>query len=138
MRIIVDTNVLVSAVLRDKIPQDVILFIAGTPDFEWMASREILQEYKDVLTRKKFDLSETVLKNWFVMLDELVHIVEVDLKVDFERDRKDAKFLACALGVDADWLITGDKDFEDAVKMGNTTIMNAAMFKRTVIAGWRS
>jgi len=45
VRIVIDTNVLVSAILKDKAPEDVILFITETLDFEWVASPEILAEY---------------------------------------------------------------------------------------------
>ncbi|MBV8882783.1 MAG: putative toxin-antitoxin system toxin component, PIN family [Chroococcidiopsidaceae cyanobacterium CP_BM_RX_35] len=50
---VVDTNVLVSAVLKDKAPEAVILFIVERDDFEWIISTEILTEYKDVLSRPK-------------------------------------------------------------------------------------
>lgn len=40
MKIVIDTNVVVSAVLRDRIPETVILFVIGNPEFEWVASRE--------------------------------------------------------------------------------------------------
>ena len=46
MRIVVDTNVLVSAVLRGREPRAVIQFIIDTPDCEWVVSPEILTEYK--------------------------------------------------------------------------------------------
>ncbi len=45
MKIIVDTNVLISAILRDRDPELVIQFIVEHPDFEWVASPEILAEY---------------------------------------------------------------------------------------------
>lgn len=53
MKIVVDTNVLVSAILKDKVPEDVLLFIIDTPEFDWVASEDILAEYKEVLSRKK-------------------------------------------------------------------------------------
>lgn len=56
MKIVVDTNILISAILKDKVPEDVLLFIMDTPDMEWIASAEILAEYKEVLSRKKFHL----------------------------------------------------------------------------------
>ena len=58
MKIIVDTNVLVSAILRDRDPELVIQFIVKHPDFEWVASPEILAEYQAVLARPKFRLSQ--------------------------------------------------------------------------------
>ena len=46
MRVVVDTNVLVSAILKDRNPEQVVLYIASQPDFEWIVSPEILTEYK--------------------------------------------------------------------------------------------
>ena len=36
MKVLIDTNVLVSAALRDKDPEAVILFIAARPDWQWI------------------------------------------------------------------------------------------------------
>lgn len=44
MRVIIDTNVLVSAALRDRDPETVILFVAEHPDFQWLISDAILEE----------------------------------------------------------------------------------------------
>jgi predicted nucleic acid-binding protein len=52
--------------------------------------------------------------------------------IDFPRDRKDAKFIACALAAKADYLITGDRDFTEAQKLLSTTILTVSQFKRLV------
>ncbi len=136
MRIVIDTNVLVSAILKDKAPEDVILFITETLDFEWVASPEILAEYQEVLSRKKFRLYRDLMEEWFELLDDSISIMPISLEIEFPRDRKDAKFIACALSADADWLITGDKDFTEAEKMMSTTILSVAMFNKTVVETW--
>ena len=46
MRVVVVTNVVVSAILRDRLPEQVILFIIARPDFEWAASQEILTAHR--------------------------------------------------------------------------------------------
>lgn len=56
MRVVIDTNVLVSAVFKDKSPETIIRFVVAHPDFEWVASEAILNEYKTVLARSKFGL----------------------------------------------------------------------------------
>jgi len=122
VKIVIDTNVLVSAILKDRVPEDVLLFILDTPEFEWVASEEILAEYKEVLGRKKFRLSRELVGEWLELLGDSITIIPTSLEIEFPRDRKDAKFIACALSTDADWLITGDEDFVDAEKMMNTTI----------------
>lgn len=45
--------------------------------------------------------------------------IDVDLEIDFPRDRKDAKFIACALAAQANFFITGDHDFSEAQQMTN-------------------
>jgi len=58
MRVVVDANVLISAAFRDRLPEDVILFLVDSPDMDWVATEKIVQEYRDVLRRKKFGLTE--------------------------------------------------------------------------------
>ena len=38
MKIVIDTNIVISAILKDRDPEIVILFVAGHPDFQWIAS----------------------------------------------------------------------------------------------------
>jgi predicted nucleic acid-binding protein len=42
MRVVVDTNVLISAAFRDCLPEDVIMFLVARPDFEWIATEKIM------------------------------------------------------------------------------------------------
>jgi len=125
VKIVIDTNVLVSAILKDRLPEDVLLFIIDTPEFDWVASPEIIAEYKDVLGRKKFHLSTELVNEWVELLDDSIAVIPVSLEIEFPRDRKDEKFIAYALSADADLLITGDKDFVEAEKMINTTILSS-------------
>ena len=129
MKIIVDTNVLVSAILRDNIPEQVIMWIVSQPVIEWVATDEIVQEYKDVLQRKKFNLPSDVVDSWFRLLDEELVLVSPKIAVSFPRDVKDAKFLECALESEADIFITGDRDFSEAQALISTQIMSVSQFK---------
>jgi predicted nucleic acid-binding protein len=51
----------------------------------------------------------------------------------FPRDQKDAKFLACALATKAEFFITGDRDFSQAQKLIETTILSVSLFKKLII-----
>jgi putative PIN family toxin of toxin-antitoxin system len=140
MRVVVDTNVLVSAILRGRTPREVIQFIIDTPNYDWMVSTEILREYKEVLSRPKFKLTQSIIEEWWFVLETVTRLVEVNNVVDFPRDRKDAKFLACALATDADFLLTGDRDFTEAkIIVGKTRIISVSLFKRLLIdrEDWR-
>jgi len=56
----------------------------------------------------------------------------VEIPVSFPRDVKDAKFLACALAAGADFLVTGDRDFTEARKLGRTKIVSVSQFNELV------
>ncbi|MBO3463906.1 putative toxin-antitoxin system toxin component, PIN family [Aetokthonos hydrillicola Thurmond2011] len=132
MKIIVDTNVLVSAVLKGREPRAVVQFIIDNTTCDWIVSEEILAEYKEVLSRSKFKLTSEIRLQWLEILDTVTTLIEVNEEIDFLRDKKDAKFLACAVAAEADFLITGDSDFNEARSLVKTTIISVSLFKRLV------
>ena len=133
MKVLIDTNVLVSAALKDRVPEEVILFVVSHADVQWIVSPDILAEYKAVLSRSKFGLPQEIRNKWFDLLDTCTTVVAADIAIEFPRDRQDAKFLACALAADANFLITGDRDFTEAQKLINTTIISVSLFKKLVV-----
>jgi len=136
IKVIVDTGITVSAAFRDRTPEEVILFVVEQEDFVWIVSSAILEEYTEVLARKKFNLPPEVLQKWREVFEQCTTTVEVDIEIDFPRDQKDARFLECALAAEADYLITGDKDFEEAQKLVKTTIISVSQFKKLVMEKW--
>lgn len=130
MKVVIDTNILISAAIRDGIPEIVIQFIVDRPEFEWIVSQEIMTEYTEVLQRRKLKLSKEVQQEWMDLLQTVTKLIEVNIEVDFPRDRKDAKFLACVIAANTDFLITGDRDFEDVQMLENTTILSVRDFKK--------
>ena len=74
-------------------------------------------------SRKKFGLN---------IIEKLTTFVETDAVINFPRDQKDDMFLECALVSNAQFLITGDKDFTQAWKIVNTTVISVSLFKRIV------
>ncbi|WP_256091559.1 hypothetical protein [Candidatus Thiosymbion oneisti] len=38
MKVVIDTNILVSAVIRDRLPERVLLWCLGDPDVEWLVT----------------------------------------------------------------------------------------------------
>lgn len=132
MRVVIDTNVLISAVLKNRDPEAVIMFVAERDDMDWIVSSEIMTEYIEVLSRPKFGLPDDIRQNWFDLLNALTVSFDVDLDFDFPRDYKDAKFLACAVTAGADYFVTGDRDFSEAQKLLSTTILSVSQFKKLV------
>jgi len=128
MRIVVDTSVVVSALLRNRDPEKVLMLIATRPDCEWVVSQDILNEYAEVLRRPKFALPPEIVDRWMTLLETLAFQIEVPTEVAFPRDPRDAMFLACAMAADADFLITSDKDFTQATRLLRTYIVSVSQF----------
>ena len=129
MKVIIDTNVLISAVLRDRDPELVIQFVVDHAEFEWIASQNIIVEYKEVLSRSKFRLTQEVKDSWFSLLDVAVTSVEVNTSIDFPTDPDDAIFLACAIAASVDFLVTGDSNLFQGKNLLSTAIVTVSTFK---------
>ena len=111
MRVVLDTNVLVSALLFTGVTSELVpLWHKGT--IAVLISREILEEYLRVLAYPKFQLSEGEIKD--LIQEELLPFVQVikpGIRVHVvKRDPSDNKFLECAIAGKADVLVSGDKD----------------------------
>jgi uncharacterized protein len=68
MKIVIDTNILISALLKDGLPESAILWILNNPEWEWLVSEAIMDEYKDVLGRKKFKFTDEFVNRWLDLL----------------------------------------------------------------------
>jgi uncharacterized protein len=135
MKVIIDTNVLISAVLKGKKPRAIIEFISDNSEHQWIVSPEILAEYKEVLNRRKFTFTDEVRQEWLAKIETILKIINVSQEVIFPRDQKDAKFISCALVSQADFLITGDRDFNDIQEIGKTMIISVSLFNELFIKG---
>jgi uncharacterized protein len=107
MRIVLDTNVLVSALLRDgSIPAHVVdLWLAG--DVDLMVDARISAEYRDVLARPEFGFDADDVQALMDMVDRAEHVVAAPLPLKLT-DPTDAPFLEVAVASAADALVTGN------------------------------
>jgi putative PIN family toxin of toxin-antitoxin system len=133
MRVVIDTNILVSAAIAGRKPASVITWVINQPDYEWVVSEEILAEYQEVLSRRKLKLTDVQKERWLNLIQGSTKLIEVSIEIDFPRDQKDAKFIACALSASADFLITGDRDFTEVQSLENTLIISVSMFAELIM-----
>ncbi|HEY6172297.1 MAG TPA: putative toxin-antitoxin system toxin component, PIN family [Candidatus Kapabacteria bacterium] len=133
MKVVIDTNVIISAGLRGRKPKQIIDTIINSPEYEWVVSQAILDEYSEVIHRKKFHFSQEQISYWTDVFSSLEMIEDNDVATHFPRDPKDEKFLKCAFASDADYFLTGDNDFQEIEKIGNTIRISVSEFIRTVI-----
>lgn len=129
MNVLVDTNVLLSAALRDRLPEQVVLYVATHDEFRWIVTAEILQEYTEVLRRPRFGLPAESVQRWTELIEMRAILVPNPTNdVRFPRDPKDVLFLSAAVAASAHLLITGDHDLLQAKGIVSTRIATVAEF----------
>lgn len=129
MNVVLDTNVLLSAALRDKLPEQVVVHVATHDEVRWIATQSIVAEYVDVLRRPKFGLSAEIIARWSELIDmRTVLVADPRHLASGLRDPLDAKFVAAAIAADAEFLVTGDRDLLDAKLTIRTRVLTVAEF----------
>lgn len=61
MNVLIDTNVLLSAALRDRLPESVVLYVASRDEVRLIVTPDVLAEYSGVLRRPRFHLDRHTL-----------------------------------------------------------------------------
>ena len=129
IRAVLDTNVLVSALLFTGPPSRLVpAWQAGR--VRPVVSAEILDEYLRVLAYPKFELTPAEIRG--LIEEELLPFIEtVRVKpsaVKRLRDPDDAKFIACARAAGVRWLVSGDADLLDLNRVESVDIVSVTTF----------
>ncbi len=114
-KIVVDTNVLVSALIQRSYPYYIVTQLFIDNKIKLCLSDELLEEYHEVLYRDKFiKYPEFVIKAKLLLADieEKSTKFQPKTKLNIISDKDDNKLLELAIECHADFLITGNtKDF---------------------------
>lgn len=129
MNVLIDTNVLLSAALRDRLPEQVVRYVAIDEGCRWLVTDEIVREYLGVMKRPKFGLSPRLVREWGDLIAlRTILVPSPPVVLEFPRDPKDAIFLSVALANAAEFLITGDNDLLQCRGSVSTRITTVAEF----------
>jgi putative PIN family toxin of toxin-antitoxin system len=109
LRLVIDTNVLVSAALKPEGLQRTTLLIALTKPARLYVSLLILQEYNDVLARPELKIRKGLRLQLLQLVRNRSHIVVPRRRLEVATDPDDNIFLECADAARADFLVTGNQ-----------------------------
>ena len=119
MKLVIDTNIIISAIVKDSLTRKVLLssyFEFYTPDIAFQE----LERHSDLLI-KKTDLDHEKLVNIIELIKDSVNIVRSErfddhISIAFDEmrcvDESDAPFLALALSFSNDGIWSNDKHFQ--------------------------
>jgi putative PIN family toxin of toxin-antitoxin system len=127
LRLVLDTNVLVSAALNPDGLQRTTLILAVARPAHLYVSLPILEEYAGVLSRPHLHIRRADRLRLLQLIKNHCHIVAPARRLEACSDPDDNKFLECADAAHADYLITGNqKHFPKFWK--NTKIITSREF----------
>lgn len=138
MRIVIDTNVLLSGLLWHGAPNTLLNQVrAGTVDL--VMSQTLLEEFTEVITRQKFvAVLQHTTRTPERILNELQALVEMvvapPLPQPMCRDPDDDAVLACALSAHAELIVSGDADLLVLKQFQGIRIVTAAQALKSLEA----
>lgn len=109
IRLVLDTNILVSAVLRSEGNEAAVLDLVVEGQVRPCVSPAILAEYESVLKRPRLRLEPRAVRRMLKAVISVALIVEPEMAVHASPDDADNRFLECAEAAGADFLVTGNR-----------------------------
>jgi uncharacterized protein len=108
LRLVIDTNVVVSAALKPEGLQRTTFLLAITKPARLYVSRPILDEYADVLSRPELKIRKGLRQQLLQLIKNRSNLVVPSRRLEVSGDRDDNRFLECADAARADYLVTGN------------------------------
>ena len=109
LRLVLDTNVLVSAAIKPAGLQRTVFLIAISKPARLYVSRPILLEYTEVLARPELRIRKGLRLQFLQLIRNHAHTVSPDRRLEVTADPADNIFQECADAARADYLVTGNQ-----------------------------
>jgi uncharacterized protein len=127
LRLVIDTNVVVSAAIRPEGLQRTVVLLAMTKPARWYVSEAIAAEYALVLARPELKIRRGLRQQLLQLIKNHAHFVVPSRLAQITSDPADNIFVECADTARADYLVTGNqRHFPKFWK--NTKIISSSEF----------
>jgi putative PIN family toxin of toxin-antitoxin system len=109
LRLVLDTNIVVSAALKPLGLQRTVLILAITRPARLYLSPPVFAEYRAVLSRPELQIRKGLRHQLLQLLENRAHFVAPSGSLQVTSDPADNILLECADAARADYLITGNQ-----------------------------
>ena len=109
LRLVIDTNIVISAALKPEGLQRTVLLLAITKPARMYVSEAIVAEYREVLARPELKIRKGLRQQLLDLIKKQAQIVKPSHSLKIAKDPDDDKFLECADVARADYLVTGNQ-----------------------------
>jgi len=135
MKVVIDTNIFVSSFFGGNPRRIVDYWFSGK--LILCVSRPILKEYFDVLARFQFD-REDLFRRLISSFEKGLNTLFVDAPKEqnwIEDDPEDNKFIACAISLRAEYIVSGDPHLKRVGRIGGVEIVPPQEMLKLIEAG---
>jgi uncharacterized protein len=108
LRLVIDTNIVVSAAVKPDGLQRTVLLLTITKPARLYVSTAILAEYRDVLSRPELQIRKGLRQQLLNLIAKRAHPVTPTRQIDVTSNPDDNMFLECADAARADYLVSGN------------------------------
>jgi uncharacterized protein len=109
LRLVIDTNALISAAIKPTGLQRTVFLLAITKPARLYVSPPILEEYGGVLGRPELRIRKGLRQQLLQLVKQHCYVVVPTRRLEATRDPDDNMFLECADAARADYLVTGNQ-----------------------------
>ena len=109
LRLVIDTNEVVSAALKPEGLQRTVLLLAMTKSVRWYVSEAIVAEYALVLARPELKIRGSSRQQLPQLIKNHARVVVSSRMAQITSDPDDNIFVECADAAHADYLVTGNQ-----------------------------
>ena len=127
MKIVIDTNVIASAIFFGGRPREVLEYLL-LKKVEAYASPAIVSEYKGTISELCSRYSEKLEQMPLTSILSAMKMIEPTTHIDICRDPDDNKFLECACDAGCIYIVSGDKDLLSLKSYGDIEIVTVSDF----------
>ena len=127
MKIVVDTNVIISGVFFGGAPGEVLKAIISSK-VTACATAGIVDEYMEIVDEMISGKQGTLNRNILMPLICSLEMIEPKTHLEISRDPDDDKFIECAKDADALYIVSGDKDLLVVEEYDGIQIITAKEF----------
>jgi putative PIN family toxin of toxin-antitoxin system len=135
MRVVIDTNVFISSFFGGNLRRVIEHWLSGK--LTLCVSKPILKEYFDVLSCFKFD-GKSLLFRLMSAFEKSYNILFVDNPKEQEwikDDPADNKFIACAIALKAEYIVSGDVHLIQAKSIGKIKVVTSSEMIKLIGTG---
>jgi uncharacterized protein len=142
IKVILDTNVLLSALVFGGVPQKVVSYCFDSSEISVYLSQAIWNEINEkflgdrvteIAKKSKRDITRSQIEQFLELIYDNTTCINPEHKFEVCRDSKDNMFLDLAFACQVDFLISGDKDLLSIGTFEGTYIILPSVFLATKI-----